>query len=69
LIDRHSVNSTDGIILRAALDLAAALRARGDRLIVVSCDTRLLKASTTEGLATFNPESQSETDLDALLGP
>jgi hypothetical protein len=69
LIDQHSVNSTDGIILRSALDLAASLRARGDELLMVSCDARLLKAAKAERLTTFDPEKQSAADLDNLLGP
>jgi predicted nucleic acid-binding protein len=44
-IDRHSVNSTDAMILRSALDLAAALRPAGDDVLLVSCDLRLIKAA------------------------
>ena len=69
LIDRHSVNSTDAILLRSALNLVAALRAAGDDMLLVSCDDRLLKAAKAEGIKTFNPETQSTVDLDALLGP
>jgi len=69
LIDQYSINSTDAILLRSALDLAAPLRARGDDLLLVASDRRLLKASQAEGLATFDPEAQSPADLDAFLGP
>jgi predicted nucleic acid-binding protein len=69
LIDRYSVNSTDAILLRSALNLAVALRGAGDDLLLVSCDARLLKAAAAEGLTTFDPETQSTADLDALLGP
>ena len=68
-IDRHSVNSTDAMILRSALDLLADLRQAGDDLLLVSCDLRLLKAAQVERLKTLNPETQSEADLDTLLGP
>jgi predicted nucleic acid-binding protein len=68
-MDSYSINSTDAIILRSALDLAASLRARGDDILLISCDARLLKAAKAEGLTTFDPENQSIADLDALLGP
>jgi hypothetical protein len=35
----------------------------------MASDQRLLKAAQAEGLATFDPETQSTTDLDALLPP
>ncbi len=67
LIERHSINSTDALVLRSALDLAAALRAAGDNLVLVSSDHRLLRAAQAEGLTTFDPETQSTADLDALI--
>jgi predicted nucleic acid-binding protein len=69
LIESHSINATDAIILRSALDLAASLRAVGDDLVFVASDLRLLRAAQAEGLVTFNPETQTQPDLDALLGP
>ncbi len=69
LVDRHSINSTDAVILLSALEIAATLRAGGDDLLLVACDQRLLRAARAEGLATFDPETQSPADLDALLGP
>jgi hypothetical protein len=68
-IDRYSINSTDAILLRSALDLAAALRAAGDDLLLVTSDRRLLRAAQTEGLTIFDPETQSAAELDAILGP
>jgi uncharacterized protein len=69
LIESHSVNSTDAMVLRAALNLAALLRLGGNDLFLVASDLRLLRAAQAEGLLTFNPEIQSPADLDALLGP
>jgi predicted nucleic acid-binding protein len=66
---KHSINSTDAVVLRSALDLAAVYRANGDDLVLVASDQRLLRAAQVEGLTTFNPETQSQTDLDALIGP
>jgi predicted nucleic acid-binding protein len=67
LSERHSINSTDAIVLRSAIDLAAELRALGDDLVLVASDQRLLRAAQAEGVATFDPETDSETVLDALL--
>jgi predicted nucleic acid-binding protein len=69
LIPAHSLNATDAVVLRSALDLANPLRAIGDDLVLVASDQRLLKAAQAEGLTTFDPENQSITDLDALLQP
>lgn len=67
LIPKHSINATDAVILRSALDIASQLRTAGDDLVLVSSDQRLVKAAQEEGLATFDPETQTQTDLDALL--
>jgi predicted nucleic acid-binding protein len=69
LIEVHSINATDAILLRLALDLAVRLRAAGHDLVLVASDQRLLRAAQAEGLLTFDPESQSQVVLDALLGP
>jgi len=69
LVLRHSINATDALFLRTALDFAAELRAIGNDLILVASDLRLLRAAQAEGLKAFNPETQSESDLDALIGP
>jgi predicted nucleic acid-binding protein len=68
LIEVHSINGTDAIVLRLALNLAARLRASHDAILVAS-DQRLLRAAQAEGLLTFNPETQTQVELDALLGP
>ncbi len=69
LVDKHSLNATDAVILRSVLDLATVLRATGDDLVLVTSDQRLLRAAQVEGVLTFNPETQTEGDLDALLAP
>jgi predicted nucleic acid-binding protein len=69
LIEAHSINATDAIILRLALDLARQFRAVGHDLVLVASDQRLLRAAQAEGLETFDPEAQSQVVLDALLGP
>ena len=56
LIDAHSINSTDAIILQCALSQANQLRRSGNNLVMVSSDQRLLEAARDEGLLTFDPE-------------
>jgi hypothetical protein len=67
LIEMHSVNSTDALVLGSALDLAATLRASGHSLVLLASDTRLLRAAIAEGLAVFNPETDALADLDVLI--
>jgi hypothetical protein len=69
LIQTHSINGNDAIFLRSALSLASKLRPGGDGLFLVASDLRLLRAARAEGLITFDPERQSQADLDAILGP
>jgi uncharacterized protein len=68
LIVAHSINSTDAIALKSALLIARKLRAAGDDLVLVASDLRLLRAAQAEGLTTFNPESQDQTAMTALIG-
>jgi len=55
------------VILRSVLDLVATLRATGDALVLVTSDQRLLRAAQVEGVLTFDPTTQTESDLGALL--
>lgn len=64
LIEAHSLNSVDAMVLRSALDIAARLRNTGDTLVVlVASDQRLLRSARAEGLQTFNPEVDSQQIL------
>jgi predicted nucleic acid-binding protein len=67
LIARHSLNATDALVLRSALDTADGLRAAGDDLVLVSSDARLTRAAAAAGLLHFNPELDSAQQLDALI--
>jgi predicted nucleic acid-binding protein len=67
LIDKHAINATDAVVLRLALDVVAQLRADGHDLVLVASDQRLLRAAQAEGLLSFDPERQTEADLDVLL--
>lgn len=68
LIARHSLNATDALVLRSALEVHAH-RAEGEALILVAADERLLRAARREGLETFNPETDPIAPLDPRLGP
>ncbi len=63
LIETYSLNSVDAIVLRSALDIAAARRGIGDELVLVASDQRLLRAANSENLLVFNPETHSEQML------
>jgi hypothetical protein len=69
LIEAHSINGTDAIVLRWALDLASSHRLGGDDIVLVASDQRLVRAAEAEGLKTFNPETQTQANLDVLLQP
>ena len=66
-IDLHALNAHDAVVLRVCLDLAAQYKTHGDELVLLASDQRLLRAARAEGMATFDPETQSLLDLDALI--
>jgi len=67
LIEKHSFNSTDAIILQCALHRVNELRIEGDNLVLVSSDKRLLNAARSEGLLTFNPETDGQVALENYI--
>jgi predicted nucleic acid-binding protein len=67
LIEKYSLNSNDAILLRSVLDTGLGLNHQYDDLVLVAADERLLRAAMAEGLKTFNPEKNSQAELDALL--
>lgn len=68
LIVAHSINSTDALTLKSALAIARRLRHADDDVVLVASDQRLLRAAQAEGLTTFNPETQDQAALAALVG-
>ncbi len=66
-IEQHSINSVDAVMLLSALDFAAVLRTMGDDVVIVASDLRLLRAAQAEGLTVFNPETDPQSQLDALI--
>ncbi|RKU38416.1 hypothetical protein C6496_06280 [Candidatus Poribacteria bacterium] len=63
LIETHSLNSVDALVLCSALNIATELRNAGDTLVLAASDQRLLRAARTEGLQVFNPELDSQQIL------
>lgn len=63
LIETHSLNSVDAMVLRSALNIAADLRNTDDTLVLVASDQRLLRAARAEELQVFNPEIDSQQTL------
>ena len=67
-IEVYSINSTDALILQCAIDKTIELQMKGNGLVLVSSDKRLLRAAQNEGLLTFNPETDTQITLDVLIG-
>jgi hypothetical protein len=67
MMQRHNLNATDAAILTMLLQVQPNLPP-GDALVLVAADSRLLRASAAEGLATLNPETVAAADVPALLG-
>ena len=67
LIHNYPINSSDAYILQSALDKVNQLQTTGDDLVLISSDKRLLNAARSEGLLTFDPETDSQTTLDVLI--
>jgi predicted nucleic acid-binding protein len=67
LIERYSLNATDALVLRSALDVANMQRQAGNAVVVLTSDRRLLQAARGEGLQTFSPETDPQVQLDTLI--
>lgn len=67
LIAKHNINATDAIILRSCLDLQKNLQSAGHRLILCSCDKRLVRAGKGENIIVIDPEIETIANLQTLL--
>jgi uncharacterized protein len=67
LISTHSINGNDAIFLQASINVADELRADGNALVIVASDARLIRAAQAENLSTFNPEQETEADLERFI--
>jgi hypothetical protein len=69
LVERYHLGAVESVLLRVALNVAQARRTAGDDLVMMTTRAGLRTAAQREGILTFNPETQSLTDLDHLLRP
>jgi predicted nucleic acid-binding protein len=67
LIAQYNINATDAIILRSCLNLQQVLQDQEHRLVLWSCDKRLLRAAQHEGVDVFDPEVETKAQLQILL--
>ncbi|MEK7728204.1 MAG: type II toxin-antitoxin system VapC family toxin [candidate division KSB1 bacterium] len=66
-IIKHSINSTDAVVLHSACGLAADLHDQRHELILVTADKRLVSAAEAEGLRVINPETATLEEMEKLL--
>jgi predicted nucleic acid-binding protein len=69
LIEKHSINATDAVVLRSALDINAHELEQGNELLLLTADKRLVTAAEGEGLRVINPEAATLVEVEALLAP
>lgn len=55
LIEKYSINATDAIILRCALDMAHTILTLGHSLVLVTSDIRLANSAQLSNLVVWNP--------------
>lgn len=67
LIQKHNLNATDAIVLRSALETREGLLPRGERLVLLAADKRLVRAAQQEGIVALDPEVDSPDRLQQAL--
>jgi hypothetical protein len=67
LIEQYSINATDAIILRCALNIADTLRVLGHDLVLVTSDIRLANSAQSSKLVVWNPEKDDQSSLEKLI--
>jgi len=67
LIEQYSINATDAIILRSALNIADTLRVLGHDLVLVTSDIRLANSAQSSKLVVWNPEKDDQSSLEELI--
>jgi predicted nucleic acid-binding protein len=68
-VERYRLGAVDSTLIRVALNAAQAHLTAGHDLVLLTTKATLRRAARQEGIVTFNPETQSQTELDDLLGP
>ncbi|NUO80668.1 type II toxin-antitoxin system VapC family toxin [candidate division KSB1 bacterium] len=66
-IIKHSINSTDAVVLHSACGLAADLRDQNNEFLLVTADKRLVTAAEAESLRVINPETATLAEIEAFL--
>jgi len=67
LIEKHSINATDAMILQSCLNIAEVKRNSGNDLVLATSDRRLQTAAEAEGIRTINPEVVSLEKIERLI--
>ena len=67
LIEQYSINATDAIILRCALNIADTLRVLGHDLVLVTSDIRLANSAQSTKLVVWDPERNDQSSLEELI--
>jgi predicted nucleic acid-binding protein len=67
LIEKYSLNATDALVLRSALDVAALRRQEGHAVVLLASDRRLLNAARMEGMQILDPETATQEHLDSFI--
>jgi len=66
-IQQYSINATDAIILRSALNIADTLRVLSHDLVFVTSDIRLANSAQSSKLVVWNPEKDDQSSLEKLI--
>lgn len=66
-IEKYSLNATDALVLRSALDVAALKRQEGHEVVLLASDRRLLNAARMEGMQILDPETATQAHLDSFI--
>ena len=67
LVERYRLGAVDSALLRVAVNAAQTHRASGHDLVLMTTKVGLRGAAQQEGIAAFDPETQSQSALDRLL--
>jgi hypothetical protein len=68
LVETYRLGGREGLVLQMALADATSCRTAGDDVVLLTTDRPLLRAARRERLTTFDPETQTQAELDALIG-
>lgn len=66
-VRNYNLNSADAFHLSAALELTDTLTSLGNKIVMCTADDRLIKASKSESVHVFNPETDNVSHLNRLI--